>query len=220
MRRLLTIGVFLVLAVNMLYAQGMGSNTQVANTDEGLFVMRAGVVAKFDVETLQVKGEYPLFGAAPQMPADRTDQAAMRAYRTEMQRRNAPGVLLTTKESLLILIGDGFARINQKTFEIEAKGSIAAVVDPAAPAPAPNMFAGMEPAPTCLLDGNILYIIRSREVISLDITDGKVLLRTPVPADMMPQQRMNQPGGGGAPGGAGGGARGGAGGGGANNPAN
>ena len=212
MKQIVTLFAMLLLAGSALYAQGGGggafnmgarSNTLLVNTDEGLFVMRSGVIAKFDVETLQVKHEYPLFGAMPQPPADRTDRAAMTAYNTDIQRRNAPAVMLAVKESLLVLIGDNFARINQKTFEIEATGTLAAADAPAAPGGV-MAFLG-EPAPTTLLEDDILYIVRQREMISLDITNGTVLARMALPADMLPRQQGVGRGGGARGGGAAGG---------------
>jgi hypothetical protein len=213
MKHFMLMTVTLLLAAGALFAQGFmpggggNANTIMLKTDKGLFALRNAVLVKYDATTLQQVGEYQIFGPAPTMPVDRTDQQAMQDYRTGLQKRQGPAVMIATKDSLLIIIGDGFGRIDMDTLKPEAKASLVPPVDPNAVPPANPVRAAAEPAPGYVLSDNTLYLMRGKEVLSINITDGTILARTALPTELQPAQNMGGRGGGGAAGagGAGGG---------------
>jgi len=220
----------LLLTSGALWAQGMGgllggtSAAVMVNTDKGLFALRNGVLAKYDVATLKQTGTYPLFGALPDAPKVTTDVKAMQDYQTDVQRRQAPAIMLVKDDMLLIVIGDAFARVNQETMKMEASADLKAPVKPADTTTAqptqPVMRRVYEPAPTALVAGTTLFLMKNTELLAIAIADGKVT-RTDLPKEMQPIQMPNgwngfrnnggRPGGGmGGPGGATGGTTGGA----------
>jgi hypothetical protein len=190
--------VFAILAATAVFAQGMGGrvpmggddggDTLMLQTNKGLFALRSGVLAKYTVNPLKQAEVLQLFGPAPEMPPDATDRTAMQKYATEMQRRRAPAIMLSQDNALLLIVGDGFARINQDTLEVEAVADLR----PAAPAggdgTATTGARRPEPAPGYLLDKHTLYLVRNTEILALSITDGKILSRLPLPKEMQRAQ--------------------------------
>jgi len=167
-----------------------------AYTPNGLFALRSGVLVKFNAATLQQEQIFELFGKVPTPPAA-NDAAARQVYFADMQRRQAPALLIPRENDLLVIIGDGFARINQMTLAVEANADLAA----AQPAPNAGGFR-QEPAPGYVMHDNTLYLMRNREILALSITDGKILSRTALPQELQPLpqagnqgMRPNNPGG-------------------------
>ena len=215
MKSLVMFGLML-LAASALFAQGYGGmgggNALLVNTPKGLFALRAGVLAKYDAATLKPLAVFPLFGAAPEAPGANADRTAYQAYFAEMARRTVPAVMIPKDDSLLIIIGDAYARINQETMKVEAKQDLHT---PGATADAGGRTQ-TEPAPGYVMAGNTLYLLRGKEMLALSISDGKILDRSPLPKELQTLQmngmgRRTGGGGAGGAGGAGGGARGGAG---------
>jgi len=206
MKHLFSAVMMLLLAAGSLLAQGFGGgmpggnigNTLMVNTPKGLFALRSGVLARFNATTLKTEQVFELFGPMPQRPADNNNRDAMQAYFTELQRRNAPPIMLVKDNALLIVIGDGFARLDQDTLKVEATGDLRA---PGAGADGRGRGEG---APGYLLVNNTLFLMRGTEMLSISVTDGKVLTRSPLPKELQPQQfdfRMGGPGGYRGPGG-------------------
>jgi len=212
MKHLFSAVMILLLAAGAIFAQGfgggmpMGGNTLMVNTPKGLYALRAGVLAKFNPTTLKTDQVFELFGAMPTPPAAGADRTAMQTYFTELQRRNAPPIMLVKDDSLIVVIGDSFGRFNQDTLKAEATANLAA---PGAAAPAAGGRTRGEGEPGYLLVNNTLFLMRGTELLSINVTDGKILARTALPKELQPQQ-MNFPMGGG--GNRGGGNRGGGGG--------
>ncbi len=176
--RILMVAIALAVAATSVFAQGFGGGipgapgggTILLNTDKGLFALRAGVVAKYDTTTLKEVQTLPLLGPAPEAPTDFQDREAMQQYRQAMQmRQNA--LMIANADSLLIVIGDHFYRVNQETLKSDATADLHAA-DAAAGAP--------EPVPGYALAGNTLFLMRGKEMLSLNITDGKILARAPL----------------------------------------
>jgi len=233
MKYFMTMSLVLLLASGAIFAQRANFNmgggnltTIMLKTDKGLFALRSGVLVKYDATTLQQIAEYKIFGdapTAPVRPTDMTDQAAVAAWRTDMQtyttslqKRQGAALMISTKDSLLIVIGDGFGRISQDTLKPEAKASLLppatapAVVDPNAPAAPVRQT--VEPVPGYVLDGTTLFLMRAKEVLSINTVDGTIIARSTLPVELQPAaQNMFNPGGGrGGAGGNGGAAGGGA----------
>ncbi|MHB9026609.1 MAG: hypothetical protein ACYC7E_20955 [Armatimonadota bacterium] len=194
MKQLLVVCVVL-LAAGALFAQGTdsGSKTgtgessaQLVFTTKGLFALRSGVLVKYDVATLKpALPPFELFGKAPDPPAANADQPIQQKYRTEMMRRMAPAMMVPKDNSLLIIIGDGYARINQDTLKVEAKADLK---NPTAAPEAETGRPRTEPAPAYALVENTLYLLRGTEMLALSITDGKIINRSPLPKELEPIQ--------------------------------
>ena len=210
MKQLVLVTLTLLLAAGAVLAQGPGGMmggggaAVLVNTPKGLFALRGGVLAKIDLTTMQTKQDFPLFGAMPAAPAVDADQATRMQYYSEMQKRNAPAIMFATGDSLVVVIGDNFARLNQETFKVETTADLSPLTK-AAETTGNGGFRMPEPAPGYLQVGNTLYLMRSQEMLSISITDGKILARASLPKELQPVQRNF--GGGGRNGGNGGGNR-------------
>lgn len=207
MRFLTSMIALLLLAAGMALAQGFGGmgsaggNTVMVNTPKGLFTLRNGVLARYNATSLKLEQELQLFGPAPTAPADFTDRAAVQKYFTDMQQRMAPAIMFARENSLILVVGDGFARINQETLKPEATTKLAA-----ATAPDPNAQGNRttEPTPGYLAVENILFLMRGKEIMSINMQDGKIVARASLPQELQTLQ-FNRFGGGGRTGGGGGG---------------
>lgn len=198
MRTMLVMCVLLL--AGALFAQNTAQygGTAAVNTPKGLFMLRGGVLGKINTATMKVEKEMALFGAMPAAPAEGADNAARMAYFAELGKRNAPALLLVKDNSLLVIIGDGFARINQDTLTTEKPLSLKdpnEVVDPN------QRGFRQEPVPGYTMVGDTLFLIRSKEAMAIDVKEGKIITRAPLPADMQPAQNNYR--GGGGPGGGG-----------------
>lgn len=187
----------LMLASIPLLAQGFGrmpmmnmggANTVMVSSTKGLFALRNGVIVKYTISPFQQAQELQLFGAAPQAPTDTTDQAAMQKYYADVQRRVASAIMLVKDNSLLVVIGDGFARINQDTLVVEATGDLRTqdAVDGIA-ATGRNPMALAEGVGSYLLVDNTLYLMRGTEMLAISITDGKAT-HVALPKELQPMQ--------------------------------
>ncbi|HEX2948122.1 MAG TPA: hypothetical protein VHV83_00890 [Armatimonadota bacterium] len=187
----------LMLASIPLLAQGFGrmpmmnmggGNTVMVSSTKGLFALRNGVIVKYTISPFQQAQELQLFGAAPQAPTDTTDQAAMQKYYADVQRRVASAIMLVKDNSLLVVIGDGFARINQDTLAVEATGDLRSqeAIDGIATT-GRNAMALAEGAVSYLLVDNTLYLMRGTEMLAISITDGKAT-HVALPKELQPMQ--------------------------------
>jgi hypothetical protein len=181
----------------MFMGQGTGSSTTLTvNTTHGLFVLRSGVLAKYAMDPLKQVQVLQLFGSTPEMPTDMTDSAAMQKYMAALQRRQAPAIMLVKNNALLVVIGNGFARINQETLQIEVQTDLAAT-PPANEAPGASRAADTAVSGYLLVE-NTLYLPRNTELLAVSVTDGKVLSRLALPQEMQPAPMMLMGGPGGA----------------------
>ena len=87
-RYLLVVIAVVIVSASSLFAQGyMGGmlregalgSTQMVCSPHGLFVLRTGVLAKYNTQTLQEAKVFELFGPAPKLPEDSADRAGMQA---------------------------------------------------------------------------------------------------------------------------------------------
>lgn len=192
MKQCIGMVVAFVLATGALFAQAVGpasvgtGGTLLINAPKGIFALRGGVLAKYDTTTLKAVQVFSLFGPAPEQPAQGADRDAIGKYYAEMQRRGAPAIMLVKDNSLLVVIGDNFARISQENIQqIEAKADL----KPQTATEENNggRFRVMETAPGYLLVGNTLYLLRSKEMLAITITDGKVV-HAALPNELQPVQ--------------------------------
>ncbi len=172
------------------------------NTPKGIFALRSGVLARIVPATLKVDKVMQIYGALPEPPGQGSDREAFQKYYAEVAKRNAPAILLVKDGDLLLVTGDIFARINQDTLKVEATANLK---DSTETADLNQRGFRQDPAPGYLLVNTTLYLLRAKEIVSVNIADGK-LTRQPLPAQLQPAQ-VNYMGGGnrggGIPGGGG-----------------
>ncbi len=108
---------YLILSIVLLFAAGAvfatstaadttqaGSNsgtTVIVKATKGLFVVRGGVLAKYDFATLKQVKELEMFGPPPTAPTDMTDTDARTKYFNDIQQRTAPALLIPRESDLL-----------------------------------------------------------------------------------------------------------------------
>lgn len=124
--------------------------------------------------------------AQPNPPADQNQQdnlKAMQRWQHAMQLHMATPVIVKGENSLIVIVGDTFTRVNQKTMEVEAKTSLA---DPADPNPAP-----INPgAPALKLANGTLYLLSYPKLLAIDANTGKVLTRGTMPVPVVFNQGL------------------------------
>lgn len=183
----------LLAAVDTTGAVAGASATAMEVTAKGVFVMRAGTVAKLDGKTLEQQGAIELLGPMPERPAGR-DRAAQARYQAETAKRRQPAAWLFTETDVIVVMANTFFRIDPVKFEVKAKTDLAdpnAVLDPNAN---PNVNFAAPAAPILKLAEKVLYILQDTKIAEVDIVEGKVLARGVLPAAMQPAPRRN-PGG-------------------------
>jgi len=188
MKHLFSAVLLLLLAAGAVLAQGFGGmqasgDTLIVTTPKGLFALRNGVLGKFDPATLKSTAMLELFGPLPAPPANDATREARAAYSNEVQKRLAPPIMLVKDNALLVIIGDGFARIDQDTFKSDALD----LRNPNAPAATGRGFR-QEGQPGYLLAGDTLYLMRGTEILSIDVAKVKLNTRGPLPKELQPLQ--------------------------------
>jgi uncharacterized membrane protein YgcG len=174
-----------------------GMNTQqtlLVNTLKGIFMLRNGVLARFSLDAKADGAPLSVFGPMPAMPQN-ADQQTMMKFMQEEQKRNAPAIMVTKDNLLLIVIGDAFFR-----FDIEKMaqvGEITGLAAADAPAAGQQGMRMPEAAPGYLVVGNTLYLARATELLALDITTGKINSRLPLAKELQQTPRQGGPGQGG-----------------------
>jgi hypothetical protein len=135
-----------------------------ATTPDGIFVVRGGVLAKYDPKTLDARGVIELFGPLPE------ENKANAQVNLERMRRLMPGAMLCTAQELMIVIGEQFFRVDRVT--LEAKVSVSLFQDQVL-APAERLIAVAAP-PVLSLEGNTLYVTRGSLLLAVNWQDGRV----------------------------------------------
>ncbi|MHB9024246.1 MAG: hypothetical protein ACYC7E_08730 [Armatimonadota bacterium] len=197
---------------------GGGQNTMALEIlPNGVFILRNGVLVKFETGTLKAGGTLELFGPMPPRPpmpenATDADRQTLRKWMELAVPRYAPATTLAKDGMLYIVIGTTFFRVNTATCALEAKNDLAAI--PAAPAaeavpgaaqggrnnPRQNPMMG---GPAMMkLENGALYVILQQELLSVDPKTGTVANRAPLPKELfqnlfegMGGGRGNNPGG-------------------------
>lgn len=136
-----------------------------ASTPTAVYVVRGGVLAKYDPQTLEAGGLVELFGPLP----DDGNKANAQANLDKL-RRLMPGGMLVTEQNLLIVIGEHFFRVNRATLEVKVNVSL---FQDQALAPAERLLAVAAP-PALSLNGATLYVTRGSQLLAVNWEDGKV----------------------------------------------
>ena len=170
------------------------SGATVVSTAYGLFVLDNGVLAKYDNQTLKLRGQLELFQGGPKRPEGDPSQNpdAWRNFAQEASRRSGQGVMIAKEGSLLIIQGDMFVRVKQQTMEKAATANLAPKASASGASSRGASSFGFRPGYT--LVNNTLYVVEPTEVLSVDTITGKILSRSELPKSMQAQADM--PGGG------------------------
>lgn len=155
----------------------------IETTPNGLFVVYRGVVARYHATTLQPQGSVDLFEPVPQGAAPTPEKALVRPAEDDRQFRAQVAAMLPHGDALLIIIGNQFRRVNQKTLVIEAKSTL----DPGKPTnPDPLLTGALNPwLPAVVkLDGQALYVFRGPYLLLLNPTSGAITAQSTLPKTM------------------------------------
>ena len=102
-------------------------------SDSGIFIYKAGVLAKLDYFNLAVQKKIELFGALPAKPvtiqqppnvAGGQDKDSAK-YTEEINKRTAQATIIQNQDALLFIIGDTFFKINPQTLNIDLQTDLA-----------------------------------------------------------------------------------------------
>lgn len=162
---------------------------------QGLFVLRGGVLAKFDATNLQEQGVLELFGPAP-APIDMrnaTPEERQRAMQDRTKRMQQAEVLPMGAD-LLVVIGEQFFRIKLADLTIKVQSELVVPDAPQPPAQG-RQFGGFAMPTTLELKDNTLYVLRGADLLTVDVETGKVVATGKLPVQMVPPQPQGNPGG-------------------------
>jgi hypothetical protein len=195
------------------------AETTMVLTDAGIFLYKAGTLAKLDYLTLAEQKKVSLFGAMPEKPAAPAQPAAggggnggfmqqfqdpaTQKYMAEITKRLAPPAIITTDESMFFVIGDSFFKVNQQTLAVNLQASLAKKVDPNQPAQ-PNGGARLgnfnvgratqSGAPVAKIKDDVMIILKQDEILLVDTLTGKVSLRNTLPKEFLAPVAFGQGG--------------------------
>lgn len=164
----------------------------VQSTPRGVFVLRNGVLAQLDPQTLQPKTMLDLFPpvapAAPRAPF-------ATAPEIPNVERMYPASLLLLEDDLLILIGDRLFRVDAAAGKLRYDADLSGPFGQAA-----NRWRELVAPPALELKGDILYIVRATQMCAVDVREGKLLRTVLLPTQMQqaniaraPQARQDRP---------------------------
>ena len=92
----------------------------IASNSKSVFVLRKGVLAKFDAATHQQEGVLELFGKPAEAPKNWLfdDNASAMAFRDERAKRLAPATMTASDADVQILVGDQYFRVDPATLTL------------------------------------------------------------------------------------------------------
>jgi len=163
----------------------------------GLFVMKKGVLARYDAVTLKLQGVVELFGKLEDLPTEGAltlqEQTTMITARAQ---RLLPAAMALHGNDLLLLIGDTFFRVDAQSLDIKVNKSLTDDAQ-ANTRIESHLFA---PTPQMQIAGNIVYVISSQitpqvnvTITAIDSNDGTLLATKSLPAPLMPSAAVWQP---------------------------
>lgn len=156
-------------------------------TPAGVFLLYHGVLARFDPQLAQPTVSLALFGPMPEQPQlqPNMDRDAMVIWQRERMKRMMPGAMIVDGEALLIVCGDTFFRVQQRTLVVETKRDLA-------PRNERDLRANRA-APLLKLNGDTLYLMRTNELLALQAKTGEAIGQVPLPKEMVLPGMQMQP---------------------------
>ncbi len=190
-------------------------------SDSGIFIYKAGVLAKLDYFNLAVQKKIELFGALPAKPvtiqqppnvAGGQDKDSAK-YTEEINKRTAQATIIQNQDALLFIIGDTFFKINPQTLNIDLQTDLAKKIVQPNPNVVDmrglignNFLAGngkiMQQNVYAKSKDNMLVFVKQDDIMVIDTLTGKIIARNALPAEfivkpvgmyMNPGRIINQP---------------------------
>ena len=155
-----------------------GQPALVATNAQGIFVLRNGVLAKYDPATMQQQKVVELFGAMPAGDAAADKQKMLIEY---MKRVVPAAMLAPAKGDLIISIGDEFFRINPDTLEKVVDVNLAG--DQQLPQLL-TRFPELSQSPALQVMDKSVLLSRGNKLTRVSLADGKVLADIALPDQM------------------------------------
>ena len=151
-------------------------------TPQGVFVLYGGVLARYDANLTAPSTTVALFGPMPEQPKLSTpplpeEREALNAWQQQRRQRQMAGALLIAGADLLIVYPDHYFRVNQQSLAIEKSTDLSGGT--------PSNQMSIDP-PKLKMAGNMLYLLRDGEMLAIDIANGEINGRSPLPEEMLP----------------------------------
>lgn len=177
------------MARGVLFQLVRDQKTLMVRTNDGLFVLRSGVLAKYQPDTLNQPQIKELFPAPIAMPAgDNPDEAKVREWAMDVGKRILPAVIVPLGQDLVIIIGEQFFRINGVTLEVK----VAKQILPKNPMPELNRLMMMTAPPSAVVSTQepVLFLSRGQQLLSVNINTGELLADGVLPEKMQPERLL------------------------------
>ena len=159
--------------------------------DDGVFVLREGVLAKFDLKTLASQGDpLKLYGPIAKLEnPDQATDAEVIAYNVDHLKRQLPATMFAYDHDLFIVIGDDLFRIDTQKFTLTEQTALLTTPPEKQIDRLVTLFQRGEQAVSHL--GTQIYLSDSNQVTSVDGLTGKVETK-PLPKIVTPDLTTNQ----------------------------
>ncbi len=180
-------------------------------SDSGIFIYKAGRLAKLDYFTLKLLKKIELFGPMPDKPAPPAQKAGIVGwgamlqdkdnlkYIEEINKRIAQTTIIPEENALIFIIGENFFKVNTNTMNIDLQTNFSKKIATAQQFQIDNLrgvIGGASFQPNYLKNNqgnnviaktkdNMLVFIKQDEIIVIDTLTGKIIARTAVPQDFI-----------------------------------
>ncbi len=173
--------------LNLLAAVQQPSTEMVA-TPQGLYILRNGVLAKFDGHSTKPACQYDLYDQLPPVPADNATDADWQAYAQAQSKRLSPAALVVKDANLFIAGKEFLWEIDANTLAMKIKIPLPQIPQP----PQPQFMRPFtQEAPSLEISGQTAYLLRGDALTVIDCGAAKVLFNGPLPDNMIPVAARN-----------------------------
>ena len=187
----------------MMADQYIPSTPLVAANARSLFVLRRGVLAKYNAATRAPEGVVALFGPLDEMPADFMfdDAQAANDFLNERAKRLAPATMTVSDTEVQVLVGDRYFRVDSATLKILTSTTLVSDTIPATTPDSYIMQVNQNAPHPLLTHGDISYRIvlpgwgmprTPIHFLAFDRTTGKVLATALLPAPLQDPPSFEQ----------------------------
>jgi hypothetical protein len=171
---------------NPMYNPGMMLPVQMQITPDGVFLLKTGVLIKYETGSMKQSGLLQLFGAMPAPPTVQDpslptaeERDARQAWTMKNMERFAPATMLQEQGKLYILSGDNYFCVDAKTLTLVAKANLA-LEDEYTNVRTPTRFV----LPQLKVEAGVVYALFGQDLLTVEPASGKVLTRTALPPEM------------------------------------
>ena len=162
-------------------------------TKYGLFVLKGGVLAKFDAATLKQQGAaLELFGPmlkapTPGVVSTTQDHSTLMTWSIASGIRRCPAAMLAKDDELLIVMYNSVFRVNQQTMTLDTTQAKLLVDDPQNPNMSSPWMVMNLGKPVLLLNEKVLYILLGTNLVAVNSDTADVLINGALPKEMAPK---------------------------------